>query len=92
MGKSNNLLEKKTLQDPYLTVEQVRLAASAWITSQQVKPSVQYRFFQKIIDVIIYRQNRNRDSRVSHWKTAIKELEALGIDANKIQTCIPQEI
>lgn len=92
MGKSSNPLEKKTLQELYLTVEQVRLAASAWITVQQVKPSVQYRFFQKIVDVIAYRQNRNRDSRVSNWKTSIKKLEVLGIDINKIQTCIPREI
>ena len=92
MGKFSNPLEKKTLQDPYLTVEQVRLASSAWITAQQVKPSVQYHFFQKITDVITYRQNRNRDSRVSHWKTTIKKLKAVGIDVNKIQTCIQPEI
>ena len=77
VGKSSRPLEKKTLQEPYLTVEQVRLAASAWITAQQVKPSLQYRFFQKVVDVITYRQNRNRDSRVSHWKTTIKKMEAL---------------
>ena len=92
MGKSSKPLEKKTLQKPYLTVEQVRLAASAWITAQQVKPSVQYCFFQKVVDVIVYRQDRNRDSRVSHWKTSIKKLKALGIDINEIQTCIPSEI
>ena len=92
MGKSSRPLEKKTLQKPYLTVEQVRLAASAWITAQQVKPSVQYQFYQKIIDTIVYHQNRNRDSRVSHWKTAIKKLKAKGIDVNKIQTCIQSEI
>jgi len=29
---------------------------------------------------------------VSNWKTAIKKLKALGIDINKIQTCIQPEI
>jgi len=74
----------RSKSSPYLTVEQVRLAASAWITAQQVKSSVQYRFFQKVVDVITYRQNRNRDWRVSHWKTSIKKLKALGIDINEI--------
>ncbi len=91
MDKSSNPLEKKTLQKPYLTIEQVRLAASAWITAQQIRPLVQYQFFQRTVDVITYHQNRNRDSRVSHWKTSIKKLKALGIDINEIQTCIPLE-
>ena len=75
-----------------MTVEQVRLAASAWITAQQVKPSVQYHFFQKVVDVIMYRQIRNRDARVSHWKKTRKELKALGINVNEIPSCIPLEV
>ena len=92
MDKSSKSLEKKTLKQLYLIVEQVRLAASAWITAQQIKISVQYHFFQKIADVIMYHQKRNRDSRVSHWKKRMKELENLGINVNKIQTCIPPEM
>jgi hypothetical protein len=57
-----------------------------------VKPFVQYHFIQKIIEVITYRQTRNRDSRVSHWKKAIRKLEALGININEIPSCIPPEI
>ena len=91
-GKFNNPLEKKTLKEPYLTIEQVRLAASAWITAQKVKPSVQYHFFQKVVDVITYHQIRNRDARVSHWKKTIKKLEALGININEIPSCMPVEI
>ena len=92
MHKYSKSGEKKTLKQRYLTVEQIRLAASAWITAQQVKVSSQCHFLQKIADVIMYYQIRNRDSRVSHWKKTIKKLEALGIDINKIQTCIPSEI
>ena len=73
-------------------MEQVRLAASAWITAQQVKPLVPYRFFQKIVEVMTHHQIPNRDSRVSSREKTIKKLEALGINVDKIPSGIPLEI
>ncbi len=80
------------MEGRYLTVEQVRLAADAWIMAQRVKPKAKATLFQQTVAVIRYRQDRNRVARVSHWKKTIRKLESLGIDYNEIRSCIPPDI
>jgi hypothetical protein len=69
-------------------VEQVRLAACAWITGQWLKLPVKKVLYQRVIDQIEYYQYRNRDARKSHRKKRLRKLRELGINVSQLKSCV----
>ena len=79
-----------TRDDPleHLTTEQVRRAMNTWLSTQDQHLTMKQRL-ERELEKQQYHQRRNRQARKSHTKTRIAKLKALGIDPNRIKTCIP---
>jgi SRSO17 transposase len=73
-----------------ITVEQVRSAMDVWLDASDLPPRLRRRRFEQERDKQSYYQRRNRQARISHTKTRITELRALGIDVDRIKSCIPK--
>ena len=71
-----------------LTIEQVRSAMNTWLSAADLKPAQRQARFEKELKTQRYHQRRSRYSRRSQTKTTIAQLKALGIDPNKIKSCI----
>jgi SRSO17 transposase len=71
-----------------LTVEQVRSAMNVWLDAADLPPSPRRRRFEDELKNQQYHQQRNQQSRVSHTKTRIARLSALGINATRIKSCL----
>ena len=71
-----------------LTVEQVRSAMNVWLDAADLPPLSRRRRFEDELKKQQYHQRRNQQSRVSHTKTRIERLSALGIDATRIKSCL----
>ena len=72
----------------HLTVEQVRRAMNVWLETVDLQPATRRSRFQKELETQQYHQKRNRQSRRSHTKTRLAKLKSLGIDPDRIRTCI----
>ena len=72
-----------------ITLEQVRSAIDVWLDAADLPPSSRRKRFEDELDKQKYYQRRNKQARQSHTKTRIKQLIAMGIDANRIKSCIP---
>ncbi len=72
----------------HLTTEQVRRAMNAWLEAAvgRQTPAEQ---LQRELAKQQYYQRRNAQARRSHTKTRKARLQSLGIDADRIKTCIP---
>ena len=75
-------------QPDRLTVEQVRSATNTWLSAADLKPAARQERYETELKNQRYHQRRNRQARKSHTKTKIARLNALGIDVNKIKSCI----
>ena len=73
-----------------ITVEQVRSAMDVWLESSDLPPRHRRQRIEQECDKQRYYQHRNRQARRSHTKTRIAELEAIGIDINRIKSCLPK--
>ena len=73
-----------------LTIEQVRGAANTWLSAADLKPAARRKRYEKQQKQQRYHQRRNRQAGMSHTKTQIVRLAALGIDVNRIKSCIIQ--
>ena len=71
-----------------LTVEQVRGAINTWLRSVDLKPAARGQCYEKELRNQHYHQRRGRQARTSHVKTRIARLHALGIDPDKIKSCL----
>ena len=78
-------------KDPleHLTTEQVRRAMNVWLEAAAAQLTPAERFERELAKQQ-YHQQRNAQARRSHTKTRKARLKALGIDAERIKTCIPQ--
>jgi SRSO17 transposase len=74
-----------------LTVEQVRSAVNVWLDTADLPPAPRRQRIQDELDKQWYYQRRNKRTRDSHTKTKIKRLTAMGIDVEKIRSCIPDD-
>jgi len=74
-----------------LTVEQVRSAMNAWLEAAALPAAARRKRLQAELNQQQYYQRRNQHARTSHTKTRIIHLQALGIDEDKIKSCIPHE-
>jgi SRSO17 transposase len=71
-----------------LTVEQVRGAINTWLRSVDLKPAARQQCYEQELRNQHYHQRRGRQARTSHVKTRIARLRALGIDPDKIKSCL----
>lgn len=75
-----------------ISVEQVRSAINVYLQSIDLPPAARHKAYQKEIDKQNYYQKRNAHARESHHKTRVEELLAIGIDPDKIKSCIPKNL
>jgi SRSO17 transposase len=72
-----------------LTIEQVRSAMNTWFQAVRFTAAARQEAYQEELDNQAYHQRRNEQARKSHTKTRIQCLSELGIDVDKIKSCIP---
>jgi len=72
-----------------LSVEQVRSAMNTWLETVDLPPAARGQRFAEELARQHYYQRRNRQARVSHTKTRHELLTALGIDVDRIKSCLP---
>jgi SRSO17 transposase len=79
-----------TRDDPleHLTMDQVRRAMNAWLEAAERLTRVER--LQRELAKQQYFQRRNAQARRSHTKTQNARLKSLGIDADRIKSCIPR--
>lgn len=73
----------------HISVEQVRSAMNVWLETADVPPAVRQRRFEDELKKQEYYQRRNRQARKSHTNTRRARLAALGIDVERIKSCLP---
>ena len=73
----------------HLTMEQVRRAVNTWLEGIAAGRTKAQRFEQELAKQQYY-QRRNKQARRSHTKTRKARLKALGIDAERIKSCVPR--
>jgi SRSO17 transposase len=71
-----------------LTMEQVRRAVNTWLADAAKRLTTAERFERELARQQYYQQ-RNARARRSHTKTRKAQLKSLGIDAERIKSCIP---
>ena len=91
MPGSSRCSEKKTTDTLYLTVEQVREAADAWLLAQSYPPRCRRPVYQKAANRIAYRQRRNRQARQAHRKATLRRLHQAGVKLGELKSCVPHD-
>lgn len=74
-----------------LTVEQVRSAMNVWLRTADLCPCCRRKQLNDELRIQQYYQKRNAQARASHTKTRIAQLQAIGIDVDKIRSCISRK-
>jgi SRSO17 transposase len=74
-----------------LSIEQVRSAMNVWLDSADLPSTARQKRYQAKLDRQQYYQQRSRQARESHTKTRKQRLLEIGIDPDKIKSCIPPE-
>lgn len=72
----------------HLTMEQVRRAVNTWLEAAAAGRTKAKRFEKELAKQQYY-QRRNKQARRSHTKTREAQLKAVGIDAERIKSCVP---
>ena len=72
-----------------ITVEQIRSAMNVWLDAADLPRRARRDRFEQEREKQHYYQRRNEQTRDSHTKTRIERLHALGIDVDKIKSCLP---
>ena len=77
-------------EDPIdrISVEQVKSAMNVWLDAADLPPSARRRRYEEELRKQRYYQRRNKQARVSHTKTTLAQLSALGIDVAYIKSCL----
>ena len=71
-----------------LTLCQVRDALAAWLDALPLGKKAQGIILTHAAWTISYVRNHNAQAKASHQKTATRKLARLGIDVEKIRTCL----
>lgn len=71
-----------------ISVEQVRSAMNVWLEVADLPPSLQRNRFEQELEKQQYYQRRNRQARRSHTQTRIQRLAALGINIQRVKSCL----
>lgn len=72
----------------HLSIEQVRSAINTWLETADLKPKARKKRYQRELDTQTYYQRRNAQARKSHTKTRFARLYALGIDPDRLKSCL----
>jgi SRSO17 transposase len=72
-----------------ISVEQIRSAMNAWLETADLPPRLRRQRFEAEREKLRYYQRRNRRARTSHTKTRITRFRTLGIDVDRIKSCLP---
>lgn len=80
-----------TRDDPleHLTTEQVRRAMNVWLQAVVQRLTITERL-ERELTIQRYHQRRNAQARRSHTKTRKARLKSLGIDVDRIKSCVPK--
>lgn len=73
-----------------LTMEQVRRAVAIFVDAQQLPARQRRACYRRELDCQQYYQRRNAQAYQSHHKTRRRRLAALGIDPDRIKSCVPK--
>ena len=73
----------------HLTTEQVRRAMNAWLEIAERRLTKAERFERELAKQRYYKR-RNAQARRSHTKTRRARLKFLGIDPDRIKSCVPR--
>ena len=71
-----------------LTVDQIRYALSQWFQAGRFGRSAKRIVLQDAAVLIRYHRHRNTLARTSHARTRRKELLKLGINVDRIRSCL----
>lgn len=71
-----------------VSLEQVRSAMNTWLQAADLKPAARKARYEKELQNQTYHRRRNEQARISHTKTRRARLASLGIDVDKIKSCI----
>ena len=74
-----------------LTVEQVRRAINCWLQHHDLPPELRDEKFERELAIQRYHQQRNAQAAKSHTKTRIALYLEIGIDVDKIKSCVKTE-
>jgi hypothetical protein len=74
-----------------ITVEQVRSAMNVWLDTADLPATKRRERFETELAKQAYYQQRNAQARQSHTKTRVDQLARIGIDVDKIKSCIPDD-
>jgi SRSO17 transposase len=74
-----------------ITVEQVRSAINVWLDAADLPPTSRRERFAAELNKQQYYQGRNKQARLSHTKSRRQKLTDLGIDVDRIKSCVPDE-
>lgn len=72
-----------------LSVEQVRRAMNVWLSAADLSATKRRERYQAELDKQAYYQRHSEQSAASHHKTRIAQYHAMGIDPDRIKSCIP---
>lgn len=72
-----------------LSVEQLRSAMDVWLQTADLPLRSRRASFERELRKQDYYQRRNRQARISHTRTRIKRLGAMGMDIDRIKSCLP---
>ena len=86
---TNRSVMDKELDTGRLTLEQVRGATNAWLEAAGMTRQKRNERYEKELNYIRYHQHRNDQARRSNIKATRKALTELGIDPDRIKSCIP---
>jgi SRSO17 transposase len=71
-----------------ISVEQVCSATGVWLDAAGLPPAPRRQRFEAELEKQQYYQRRNRQARQSHTNTTIARYAALGIDVQRIKSCL----
>lgn len=72
-----------------ISVEQVRSAMNVYLDAADLPPSARKKRFEDELHRQAYHQRRNRQARKSNTKTRLAQFAALGVDVERIKSCLP---
>lgn len=73
-----------------ITIEQVRSAMNVWLDAADLPAAARRERYEAERKKQQYHQRRNQQARKSHTKTRRRRLSDIGIDIDKIKSCIPE--
>ena len=87
-ARTRQEFDKKADAGLGLSFEQVRSARNVWLQAADLKPAARKRRYEKELEKQRYHQTRNQQARTAHAKTRRRRLVGLGVDPDKIKSCI----